>query len=64
MKENYTEKKMAYIVMILNFGLAVFGIEKGVDLVGLGALMSTVDLPVLGYIFGRSYIKGRVSKND
>ena len=42
-------------VIIVNYAIAVYGINHGVDLTALGTFLALVNTPLYAYILGESY---------
>lgn len=59
-----SERKACYLAFFAGFALAAYGIYKGVDLVGLAALVPAVGVPLMWYAGARSYVKGRNGEKE
>jgi len=51
----YKRLKVAIIFAIINIGLLIYGIEKGVDPSTLGTGLSLVNAPIYAFILGDSF---------
>jgi hypothetical protein len=47
--------KFTIFAVIVNFILAIYGINKGVDLTALGTFLALVNTPLYAYILGESF---------